>query len=878
MFALLAGFTVSETARDSLFLGSNRASKLATAYLLLAGIAIVALAANAWLVRRVGRRPALVITLIAAAVGTALFYLADRGPTIALVLYLWTGLTGTVVVVQFWLLAATRFTTAEAKRLYGPIAAMGAIGTLAGAVVAWAVLRTFEIEALLLVAAGFYVVAAALLARDKESVEPRLRAAQSKRRFAAAPSRLRGQGYAARLAILTVCATAAALLADYLLKSTAAAAYHTDELARFIARYNGTVAALSLVFQIVGTAWLVRKIGVLGMIMLLPVLMLAGGVATVMTTGSFVAIALTKGADGSLRYSVTRVATELLWMPVAENVRVGIREPLESVVTRLVQALTAVMLLALVSFHVARATVVAVILAGIALVWTLTAAGLRQRYLAQLRTSLGKRSFDENHKLDDKALAAVVEALSSDDDRRVIAAIQILVARDQASAIPALILRHDSVDVLTAALAALVVPDRSDWIPMTKRLLKSADSRLRILALRALGRSGDQTSIFDGLCDHDAGVSAHGVFWSLQTTSPVAVQDNPAVVALLAEAGPRGTLGRRELLEAIRVDGDERWAEVLLMLAFAGDDETFELLAKAIAHLPDERFIPFLIKRLGARGGRASVRDALVAIGDPALTALEAALASTTTPARVRLHIPSTIAVFGSARAANGLASSLAAEPSGAVRYRILRALARIAMREEIIVDAQLLVAELRLHLSEHARLLGLEIPLLGEADPQESAVLLRGLLRDKISQALDRAFLALQALHPREDIREIERTIEGGDPRAKAHALEFLDTLTRAPLYSRSVGLRGQLLMIGEDLETRERLTRSGLAAQIPADVEAAVAQLIREHDSLLAACAGYYALQLKTPALVQAIDEMIGQRPLFEPLGIAHAGLRVA
>ncbi|CAN5609085.1 hypothetical protein BH11MYX1_BH11MYX1_56120 [soil metagenome] len=82
-------------------------------------------------------------------------------------------------------------------------------------------------------------------------------------------------------------------------------------------------------------------------------------------------------------------------------------------------------------------------------------------------------------------------------------------------------------------------------------------------------------------------------------------------------------------------------------------------------------------------------------------------------PRRLTWHI---------AHAASSLAASLAAEPSGAVRYRILRALARIAMREETIVDGQLLIAELRLHLAEHARLLGLEIPLVVEADPQESA------------------------------------------------------------------------------------------------------------------------------------------------------------
>ncbi len=880
MFAILAGFTISETARDSLFLGANGASKLATAYLLLAGIAVVALAGNAWLVRRVGRRAALVVTLLAAAGGTALFYTAERGPRAAFALYLWSGLIGTVVVVQFWLLAGTRFTSAEAKRLYGPIAAAGAVGTLAGAVGAWLLLRALEIEALLLVAAGFYVVAAALLARDNASVEPRLRAAHSKRRFAAAPSKLRGQGYAARLAVLTICATAAALLADYLLKSAAAATYQTQDLARFIARYNGSVAALSLVFQVVGTAWLVRKIGVLGMIVLLPMLMLVGGTASVLTAGSFVAIGFTKGADASLRYSVTRVATELLWMPVAENVRVGIREPLESVVTRLVQAVTAALLLALVTLHLARPVIVAMILTGIALVWTLTAARLRKRYLAQLRTSLGRKSFDPDHELDGEAVATVVAALSSEDDRRVVAAIHILAARHRASSIPALILRHDSIEVLTAALAAMTTPGRTDWIPMTKRLLKSSDPRVRILALRALGRIGDQTAIFDGLCDDDSRVSAHGVFWSLQSTATVPVQDNPAVIALLAEPGTRGTAARRELLDAIRTDGDPRWADVLLLLAFAGDEATFEPLALAIGHIPDARFVPFLISRLGARDGRASVQAALVAIGDPALAALELALANTATPARIRLQVPGAIAAFGVPRAADGLASSLANEGSGAVRYQILRALARIAMRDEVIVDAPLLLAELRLHLREYGRLLALAIPLNEDADPSESAGLLRGLLRDKVSQALDRAFLALQALHPREDIREIDRAIKGADPRARAHAVEFLDTLTRTPLYKlvAAEGVRDQMLVLGEDLDDRERLARSGLGAPVAPSVDAAVIQLIHEHDQLLAACAGYYALERKTPELVQAVDEVAGARPLFAPLGITRDQHHVA
>ncbi|MDQ3299602.1 MAG: hypothetical protein M3619_23735, partial [Myxococcota bacterium] len=636
LFAILAGFTLAETARDSLFLSSNGANQLAIAYLALAGMAVLALFANAWIVRRVGRRNALVVTLAAAAVGTASFFVLPRSPSSGLLLYLWSGLIGTIVVVQFWLLIATRFTTAEAKRLYGPIAASGAVGTLVGALAAWRLLYVLEIESLLLVAGAFYIVAGALLARDNERVEARLRAEVFRRRSAFKRPRVRGQHYVVRLAALTVYATAAALLADWLFKSAAAAAFHTDALARFIARYNGAVAALSLVFQLVGAAWLVRRVGVLGMSMLLPVLLLIGGVAAFATAGSFVAIGLTKGADASLRYSVNRVSTELLWMPVPEHIRTSVREPLESVVTRLVQAITAALLLALITLGLATPTIVAAVLCGIVLLWTLTAGGLRKHYLGQLRQSVNRRALDPVSELDGNAIETVVDALSSEDERRVIAAIHILVARERAKLIPALVLRHDSLDVLTAALAAMTTPGRTDWVPLTRRLLRESHPRARILALRALARIHDQMAIVAGLTDDNPGVVAHGVFWSLQNGDPAGVARNPAIAELLAETGARGESARNELLDAIRADGDARWVETMLDLAITGSDATVERMALAIEQVPDARFVPFLIDRLRARTGRAEVGRALRAIGDPALAAMATALADPTRDLNLR--------------------------------------------------------------------------------------------------------------------------------------------------------------------------------------------------------------------------------------------------
>ena len=214
MAAILAAHTVAETARDAMFLRAVPSSYLSIVYGALAVLAIGALFANAALIRRVGRRHALVSTLMAAAYGSTMFFLLRPGPIVAFAFYLWIGLLGTVTIVQFWMLASTAFTSNEAKRLYGPIAAMGAIGAFLGAVTAGALLYTIAVEYLLPVAAVFYLLAGLALTQEYDPVET----PESRSRPAslpppvAAPLRLRDHPYVARLAVISVLATAAALV------------------------------------------------------------------------------------------------------------------------------------------------------------------------------------------------------------------------------------------------------------------------------------------------------------------------------------------------------------------------------------------------------------------------------------------------------------------------------------------------------------------------------------------------------------------------------------------------------------------------------------------------------------------------------------------
>jgi len=102
-------------------------------------------------------------------------------------------------------------------------------------------------------------------------------------------------------------------------------------------------------------------------------------------------------------------------------------------------------------------------------------------------------------------------------------------------------------------------------------------------------------------------------------------------------------------------------------------------VARAMEAVRRPRFLPALLNLLGRREVRQDARAALVAYGEEGLAFLDEALGDRGMPVELRRHVPRTIALFDPARAAAVLERHVLEEPSGAVRYRILRAMNRLA-------------------------------------------------------------------------------------------------------------------------------------------------------------------------------------------------------
>jgi len=260
------------------------------------------------------------------------------------------------------------------------------------------------------------------------------------------------------------------------------------------------------------------------------------------------------------------------------------------------------------------------------------------------------------------------------------------------------------------------------------------------------------------------------------------------------------------------------------------------------------------------------VRDALVAIGDPAQRALEEAMRNQATEPALRLHIPRTLSRFGNQRAADFLTEQLAREEVGLVRYKVLRGLGGMLKNRKLHVNRKVILAQMQRNLVEHLRLLASFAPLEKDVATRgkESGRLVLGLLEDKLRQSLERAFRLLQIAYRGEDIRGVYLALQSQDRRGRSDAMEFLDALTSSAGGNLARESRELLRLVIDDLPASDKVKRA--TSQVPdqpATYEAALLRLVESGDAYLAPLAAYHALELADDDVGEKVEEALSRRP---------------
>ena len=194
-FALLAGYYVLRPIRDEMAIQVGQA-KLHELFLGVFVTMLVVAPVFGWLTRTFPRRrllPWLYAFFVANLGGFWLLFDAGHGAQaemVARAFFVWVSVFNLFAISVFWSFMADLFDTAQAKRLYGFIAAGGTFGALTGPALTAGFVTLVGVRSMLLVSAGFLAVAIVAI------LNLRAWAARADPRTAAAPSTglLAGQG------------------------------------------------------------------------------------------------------------------------------------------------------------------------------------------------------------------------------------------------------------------------------------------------------------------------------------------------------------------------------------------------------------------------------------------------------------------------------------------------------------------------------------------------------------------------------------------------------------------------------------------------------------------------------------------------------------
>lgn len=781
LFAIMLAHALLETARDALFLTRLGPERLASAYV---AIAITALAVVWVLRKRLGHtdpRRTLTVLLVASSAGTALLGATLGIQTIVFALYVWTGLVATLVVPTFWVMVDRGIFVGDAKRTFAVVAAGGSVGALVGSGLAAGLGRIVQPEVLVFLSAIALAIAGFAAWKVNPNAAERhrtqvVRQARRAKKYAARSTR-----YVYLLLALGLISTIAVTLGDLMFKRTLAERLPSEDLATWFGAIYTGLNIIGLLVQLVVTPRLLDRLGVGGALTVLPIVVLATTLGFLLTGAAIALVALRLG-DGGLRHSVHRVASEILFLPIAHEHREAAK-PIVDVVGQRGGQLIAALLAFAVATDGAGTWQLGVMTAIAVAAWFVAIVLTRSSYVHLFRDTLAAGEIArESHMptLDGSAVAMLSSALSSPDETEALAALDLLVLRG--GAIPTLVLYHPSTTVVRRALSAIRDHVRPDVARVLGHLATHKDPQIRAAALAASARAGCTACLSSALHDAAPDVRAAAAIGLVFEAKHDVDLGQAAIEKLVAGSSEE----RSALVRAIgRVPGTS-FKPVLDYLARQRDLVVIGEILLVWESSPALADVDRLIQLLDEPLCRSSARRVFAAAGaSTMLPRLIAALDDPRTPIGVRRHLPRTISRYRTQGAVAALVERLGREPDGTTEFKILRALGRMRQDQPKLAIDPAPVEKYALRAIDDAQ----RYTTLGDRLRAERGIesatkdLLGELMSEKRRHAIERAFRALGILHPRADMHSVHDAITSIDEERIGAAREVLDGLVDADL-----------------------------------------------------------------------------------------------
>jgi len=856
LFLVISSYKIGGVAGAALFLSRFQAGQLAYADIASSVLVAVVVLCYMPIARRVSLRDLLVGSMVFFAATYAGFWgLAHSNARMLWIypaLYVWVKIFGVLGATQIWTLANYVLTTREAKRVFGLVGG----GAIAGAIFAGLVSKTLAkrlgTESLLLTMALFIILCAGLviwvsrmgrvLVGDEQTTPGRSSETAPTRSPAASLQLLISSPYlraiAAVICISSLVTTLTgwqfyALGQQFLVKK--------DAMAIFFGDFYFYVGLAGLLFQFLLTSRFLRRFGIGAALFVLPVTVLLGSTG-LLFLGTLASAVVLKGADQTLRYSIDRSTTELLYLPIPARVKLQVKWFIDTLIWRLGDGMSGLFVLIFATWlhwPARQISWIALMLVG---GWLVAASLARKQYVATLKETVTQHRIDVEQTtapiLDRSTTDVLATSLSASDPNEILYALGFFEAEQQRAAHPVIraLLSHSAPEVRQKAIAILSAAGDKAATPEIQKLLRDPELGVRTAALLFLSHHAhiDPLTAIEELGDFpDFSVRSAVVAFLAQ---PGEAQNLEAARNILdSMVNEEGAQALHSRVEAARLLGEIPDCFDPLLAKLLADSET-QVVCEAIRSvgiLRKRRLVPELLDKLGDSRLAPSAAQALGGFGDSIVGGLRDHLCDPSLPVAARREIPNVLVTLGSPAAASVLLENLL-QGDTTLRFRTIAALNKLhRMNPQIGMDAQMLETVLAAEILGHYR--SYQILATIGAAPGSDDPLFRA-LQESMQQELERIFRLLSLLHPHLDFHGVYIGLQSASVSVHDNALELLDNVLKSHLRDMLMPLLESKVTVAERAQIAQRLVHTKIESQ-----EQAVAELVASEDPWLKSCGAY-------------------------------------
>lgn len=855
LFLVISSYVIGKVAGAALFLSRFQAKQLAYADISSSVLVALVVAGYVLVARRVPLQGLLSGSMIFFASNCALFWgLAHYHfhlTWIYPVVYIWVKVFGVLAPTQIWTLANYVLTTREAKRVFGMVGGGAIAGGIFAGYFCKAIAKTFGTESLLLGMSLFLLICAGLIVLIWRSGQVAVGGAHEmtegsaesgpRNLFASMQLVFSSSYLRAIAAVICISSLVTTLIGWQFLAIAQEVLIKKDALAAFLGDFNFYAGILALLIQLLFTSRFLRRFGMGASLFVLPVTVFLGsaGLLVLGTLGAAIAL---KGCDYSLRYSIDKSTTELLYLPLPVRIKLQVKWFIDTVIWRLGDGLAGLtVLIFATSLHLPARQIswVALLLVSgwLAAVWV-----ARRQYVVTLEESISRHRIDVEQAstlvLDRSTSDLLAAKISASDPKEILYALSLLEVERKRAPHPAVrgLLSHPDKDVRQKAVAILDATSDTTVLAEVQQLVKDPDLNVRTEAMLYLAHYAhvDPLTVIEELGDF-ADFSVRSAVVAFLARPGEAQNLETARQILEGMVGEPGPEGLRTRMEAAKVLGElpDCFDPLLSTLVHDSALPVAREAIRSVGKLRKRRMVPDLLDLLANQGLAADAAKALGQFGEAIVGSLQDHIADPTVPTAARRKIPAILVSVGTASAARVLHENLL-ERDTTLRFRIISALNKLhRLHPEIEPDTQMLETVLAAEIIGHYRsyqILAKLNPVRDSQDPVARA------LNESIHQELERIFRLLGLLYPHVDVHSAYLGLQAKKVTVYDNALEFLDSVLKSQLRAMLVPLLDGKVSVAQRAAIADRFVRAKVENQ-----EQAVEALVSSDDPWLRSCGAY-------------------------------------